>query len=74
MEKKLPLHIEYDLQGYRGFGLTEFDLGFKELTNEFVGYYSNDKAEYALYVEFGKTKEEVSNMLYNDLVKDKYIK
>ena len=64
---KIPSYIDYDLDGFRGFGMTRFPLIFKELNNQVVGSYCNDKAGYALYTEWGNTKEEVINKLYNKI-------
>lgn len=73
MDNRLPLIINYDLQGYRGFGVTEFPLSFRVIDGKIIGSYSNDKAGYALYTEIGSTKEEVIEMLFKSLKKDGFI-
>ena len=58
MENKLPTFLKYDLEGYRGFGVTEFPLIFNEVDNKVIGSYCNAKAGYALATELDNTKEE----------------
>ena len=67
MENKLPKFLKYDLEGYRGFGVTEFPLTFIEVDNEVIGSYSNDKAGFALVTEIGNTKDEVVEKLFKTL-------
>ncbi len=74
IENKLPKFLMYDLEGYRGCGVTEFPLIFHEVDNKVIGSYCNDKAGYALETEIGDTKEEVVQMLYKALKRDGYIK
>ena len=73
MDKRLPLIIKYDLEGYRGCGVTEFPLSFREIDGKIIGSYSNDNVEYALATEIGNTKEEVIEMLFKSLKRDGYI-
>ena len=65
----LPPYIDYDLEGFRGFGMTRFPLVFEEKCGKIVGSYCNDKAGYALYTEWGETKWEVINKLYDKINK-----
>lgn len=74
MENKLPKFLMYDLEGYRGCGVTKFPLIFHEVDNKVIGSYCNDGAGYALETEIGNTKEEVVQMLYKALKRDGYIK
>ena len=74
MENKLPTFLKYDLEGYRGFGITEFPLIFKEVNNKVIGSYWNDKAGYALATEIGNTKEEVVEKLFKTLKAEGYLK
>lgn len=67
MEDKLPTFLKYDLEGYRGFGVTEFPLIFNEVDNKVIGSYCNDKAGYGLLTEVGSTKEEVVDKLFKRL-------
>lgn len=74
IENKLPKFLMYDLEGYRGCGVTKFPLVFKEVDNKVIGSYCNDGAGYGLAVEVGDTKEEVVEMLFKSLKRDGYIK
>lgn len=75
MESKLPKFLMYDLEGYRGCGVTKFPLVFKEVDNKVIGSYSNDDVEYALATEVGDTKEEVVDKLLKSLeIERKYNK
>lgn len=67
MENKLPAFLKKDLEGYRGFGVTEFPLIFIEVDNKVIGSYCSDKAGYALATEIGNTKEEVVEKLFKCL-------
>ncbi len=71
MEKKLPSVLTYDLEGFRGFGITDFPLTFIDHHDVIVGSYCNDKAGYALYTEVGETKEDVIAKLYEKIAADK---
>ena len=73
-KNKLPTFLKYDLEGYRGFGVTEFPLIFNEVDNKVIGSYCNDKAGYGLATEIGNTKEEVVQLLYKALKRDGYVK
>ena len=73
MENKLPTFLKYDLEGYRGFGVTEFPLIFDEVDNKVIGCYCNDEAGCALASEIGDTKEEVVEKLFKTLKRDGYI-
>ena len=73
-ENKLPTFLKYDLEGYRGFGITEFPLIFNEVDNKVIGSYCNDKAGYALATEIGDTKEEVVEKLFKTLKAEGYLK
>ena len=46
MDNRIPLIINYDLEGYRGCGVTEFPLSFRVIDGKVIGSYSNDKAGY----------------------------
>lgn len=67
MEDKLPAYLIYDLEGYRGFGVTKFPLIFDEVDGKVIGSYCNDDAGYALETEVGDTKEEVVEKLFKAL-------
>lgn len=73
-ENKLPTFLMYDLEGYRGCGVTKFPLFFIEVDNKVIGSYCSHKAGYALETEIGDTKEEVVQMLYKALKRDGYVK
>lgn len=74
MEDKLPPFLRYDLEGYRGCGVTKFPLIFHEVDNKVIGSYCNDKAVYALATEVGNTKEEVVEKLFKTLKIYGYVK
>ena len=74
IEDKLPPFLRYDLEGYRGFGVTKFPLIFHEVDNKVIGSYCNDKAGYALATEVGNTKEEVIGKLFKTLKMYGYVK
>ena len=73
IENKLPAFLIYDLEGYRGFDVTEFPLTFNEVDNKVIGSYCNEKAGCALLTEVGDTKEEVVEKLFKSLKTYGYI-
>ena len=74
MEDKIPPFLRYDLEGYRGFGVTKFPLIFHEVDNKVIGSYCNDRTGYALATEVGDTKEEVVEKLFKTLKIYGYVK
>lgn len=74
IENKLPTFLKYDLEDYRGYGVTKFSLVFKEVDNKVIGSYCNDKVGYALATEVGNTKEEVVEKLFKTLKIEGYVK
>ena len=74
MEDKIPPFLRYDLEGYRGFGVTKFPLIFHEVDNKVIGSYCNDRAGYALATEVGDTKEEDVEKLFKTLKIYGYVK
>lgn len=64
----------FDLEGFRGCGVTKFPLTFRVIDNRVIGSYSNDKAGYALETEIGSTKEEVVEKLFKALKIDGFVK
>lgn len=67
MKDKLPAFLMEDLEGFRGFDVTEFPLIFTEVDNKVIGSYCNEKAGCALATEVGDTKEEVVEKLFKAL-------
>lgn len=72
-EVKLPKCIDYDLDGYRGFGVVRFPLAIQEINGKWVGSYAYDDAEYALAVAWGDTRKEVEDELLRQLKMDKLL-
>lgn len=70
-EVKLPKYIDYDLEGYRGFGVVRFPLAIQEINGKRVGSYAYDKAEYALAVAWGDTRKEVEDKMISQLKMNK---
>lgn len=72
-EVKLPKYIDYDLEGYRGFGVVRFPLAIREINGKWVGSYAYDKAEYALAAAWGDTRKEVEDELLRQLKMDRLL-
>lgn len=69
----LPKEIRYDLEGFRGFGLTFFPLIVEKRGDQFVASYCHDKAGYALGTAWGNTKTEAKQKLAEQLQKEGYL-
>ena len=72
-EVKLPKYIDYDLEGYRGFGVVRFPLILREINGKWIGAYACDKAEYALAAAWGDTRKEVEDELLRQLKMDRLL-
>lgn len=70
-EVKLPKYIEYDLEGYRGFGVVRFPLILREINGKWIGAYAYDDAEYALAAAWGDTRKEVEDEMIKQLKMNK---
>ena len=67
MDNRIPLIINYDLEGYRGCGLTEFPLSFRVIDGKVIGSYSNDGAGYALFTEKVDLEGNVGVTIIDDI-------